>query len=411
MSYADQLRAALSESDWAFLRHIAALTERLSQPLFLVGGPVRDCLLRRAVSDLDLTTEGDALALARTVAHEWGGTWKSFDRFGTTKVYLPGRALPIDIATTRTETYAQPGALPQVAPGSIHADLIRRDFTINAMALRLDGAYLGGLIDQFGGLIDLRNGVLRVLHPQSFNDDPTRILRGLRFEQRFSFVFAPETQALIPAALSVLAQLSGDRLRHEMELLFRETQPLRALQRMQATGALACIDPALTCDEWLAARFTTHAAPFDRFICWAWLTCRLDAASLTRFSQRVNLTRADAVDLAQVKAVRDAAEPIGALTRRSAIYRAVHAYHDRALRAALTVVDQAETQHNLALYLNELCEIKPVIDGDRLQALGMPSGPEMGRLLAQLHDAWLDGEIVTPRQAEDYARQVMKRKG
>lgn len=411
MSYADLLRAALTEPDWVSLQHIAALADQLNMPLYLVGGPVRDCLLHRSVTDLDLTTEGDALTLARAVAHELGGAWKKFDRFGTAKVYLPGRELPIDLATTRTETYAHPGALPQVTPDRIHADLIRRDFTLNAMAIRLDGPHLGELLDQFGGLADIRNGVLRVLHPRSFNDDPTRVLRGVRFEQRFGFVFAPETQALIPAALPVIDQISGDRLRHEMELLFSEMQPLKALLRLQDSGVLSHIDPALICDEWIAARFTAQAAPFDRFTCWAWLTCRLDSASLTRFSQRVNLTRADAIDVAQVKAVRDAAETIGALTRRSAIYRALQDYHERALRAVLTAIDQPAAQRNLVLYLNELRDLKPAIDGHDLQAWGVPPGPEIGRLLEQLHDAWLDGDIVTPQQAEDFARQKLGRKG
>ena len=131
--------------------------------------------------------------------------------------------------------------------------------------------------------------------------------------------------------------------------------------------------------------------------------------SLTRLSQRVNLTRDDAVDLAQVRAVRDAAEPIGLLTRRSAIYRALQDYHERALRAALTVADQPAALRNLALHLNELRDIKPVIDGHRLQQLGLSPGPELGRLLEQLHDAWLDGEIATPQQADEYARQVAAR--
>ena len=119
MSYVDHLRAALSEPDWILMQRLAGLATRAGTSLYMVGGPVRDCLLRRAVIDLDLTTEGDALMLARNAARELGGAWKKFDRFGTAKLTLPERDSPIDLATTRTETYAYPGALPDVTRGTI----------------------------------------------------------------------------------------------------------------------------------------------------------------------------------------------------------------------------------------------------------------------------------------------------
>ena len=165
MSYAELLRAALAEPDWSILQRLAEIAARLEMSLYIVGGPVRDCLLRRTVTDLDLTTEGDALTLARTAAHELGGAWKKFERFGTAKLFFPGRSrfAPIDLATTRTETYAHPGALPDVTRGTIHTDLVRRDFTFNALAIRLDGEHQGELIDLHDGEQDLRQGLLRVL--------------------------------------------------------------------------------------------------------------------------------------------------------------------------------------------------------------------------------------------------------
>ncbi len=413
MSYAEPLRAALAEPDWSILQRLAEIAVRLEMSLYIVGGPVRDCLLRRTVTDFDLTTEGDALTLARIAARDLGGAWKKFERFGTAKLYFPGRAhfAPIDVATTRTETYAHPGALPEVTRGTIHTDLVRRDFTFNALAIRLDGDHQGELIDRHNGEQDLRQGLLRVLHAHSFEDDPTRLLRGARFEQRFSFAFADDTLQLIPPALSALDHISGDRIRHELELIFGEAQPVKPLLRLHELGVLSQIDPAFVIDDWIATRFQTQAAPFDRFTCWTWLTCRLTEPSLTRFSQRVNLTRADAVDVAQVKAVRDAQETIGMLKRRSEIYRALAAYSNRALRAALTVIDWPAAQQNIGLYLNELRGVKPALDGHQLQALGAPRGPALGRLLEQLHRAVLDGSITTPQQEEDYARQLIAREG
>jgi tRNA nucleotidyltransferase (CCA-adding enzyme) len=411
MSYVDHLRAALAEPNWLLLQRLAEIAARAGMSLYIVGGPVRDCLLRRAVTDLDLTTEGEALALARIMARELGGAWQKFDRFGTAKLILPGRQSPIDLATTRTETYAHPGALPDVTHGTIETDLIRRDFTINAMAIRLDGAQQGTLIDLHGGESDLYSGQLRVLHARSFEDDPTRLLRGARFEQRFSFSFAFDTERLIASSLPMLDRVSGDRIRHELELIFRETQPVKALTRLDELGVLPQIDRELHVDDWLADRFQSQPAPFDPFVCWVWLTCRLSASSLTRLSQRVNLARADAVDLGQVRDVRDAAETIGRLNSRSRIYRALAAYHERALRAAVTVIDQAAARAAVLLYLNELREVKPALDGTRLQQLGVPRGPEIGRILAEVQTALLDGVIATPEQEEEFARRCIAPEG
>jgi len=418
MSYVDHLRAALVEPDWLTLQRLAEIATQAGTSLYMVGGPVRDCLLRRAVTDLDLTTEGDALTLARRAARVLGGAWKKFDRFGTAKLILPGRDNPIDLATTRTETYARPGALPDVTRGTIETDLIRRDFTINALAIRLDGEQPGKLIDLHGGEADLHSGTLRVLHERSFEDDPTRLFRGVRFEQRFNFAFAEDTRQLIAPALPVIDQISGDRIRHELELIFCETQPLKALARLDELGILRQIDPELRVDEWIAERFQSQAAPPERsveetkddsFTCWVWLTCRLSEGSLTRFSQRVNLARAEAIDLAQVRALRDAAETIGRLDTRSGIYRALTPYHDRALRAALTVIDQPAAQALIVLYLNELREMKPTLDGTRLQELGVSPGPLIGRILAEVQLAVLDGVIATPQQEEEYAQQIIAR--
>ena len=132
---------------------------------------------------------------------------------------------------------------------------------------------------------------------------------------------------------------------------------------------------------------------------------------MTRFSQRVNLARADAVDLAQVQAVRDAAETIGRLNSRSRIYRTLVEYHERSLRVALTVIDQAEARVALLLYLNELREVKPALDGTRLQEMGVPRGPQIGRILAEVHTALLDGRIATPEQEKEYAQQIIVREG
>lgn len=201
----------------AALRHahpeLEVVRREAQEPVYLVGGAVRDLLLGRPRADVDLVVEGDAAALAARL----GGAEKEHERFGTVKVEVEGHE--VDIATARTETYPEPGALPVVAPGeSLEADLARRDFTINAMAIPLDGE--ARLIDPHGGREDLRRGLLRVLHDGSFVDDPTRAVRAARYASRYGFTLEPETDRLLRRA--DLTTVSADRRRAELERLAAE---------------------------------------------------------------------------------------------------------------------------------------------------------------------------------------------
>jgi tRNA nucleotidyltransferase (CCA-adding enzyme) len=205
----EDLAAALRQAH----PELAAVQREAREPVYLVGGAVRDLLLRRPRADVDLVVEGDAAALAERL----GGAEQQHERFGTVKVELDGHEL--DLASARTETYPQPGALPVVAPAeSIEADLARRDFTINAMAIPL--AEEPRLIDPHGGREDLRRGLLRVLHGASFEDDPTRAVRAARYASRYGFTLEPETDSLLREA--DLATVSADRRRAELERLAAE---------------------------------------------------------------------------------------------------------------------------------------------------------------------------------------------
>ncbi len=407
MSYAARLQAALAEPDRMLLYRIAAMATRLSVPLYLVGGPVRDCLLGGKIVDFDLTTEGDAIALAQSLAREFNGDLKTHDRFGTAKVILPERA--IDLAMTRTETYAYPGALPDVARGTIATDLIRRDFTINAMALRLDGDYFGELVDGHGGQRDLENKLIRVLHDRSFHDDPTRLFRAARFEQRFDFAVEADTLKLIPSALPVIDQVSGDRLRHELELLFREARPDKPLARLAEWGVLRQIDRDFVWDDWTQSHFQSRTAPFERFTGWAWLLARRSPEALTRIVERLNLSRDDALDLGQINELLNAQPWIAQLERSSAVYRELVRYHDRALQTAMTLVDEDRARRNIDRFLGQLRQVKVTIDGAQLQALGLKPGPALGQVLDALRDAKLDGIISTPQQEAALARELIRR--
>jgi tRNA nucleotidyltransferase (CCA-adding enzyme) len=215
----------------AALRHahpeLEAVREVATEPAYLVGGAVRDLLLGRPRADVDLVVEGDAAALAARL----GGAIAEHDRFGTVKVEVGGHEL--DIASARTETYPEPGALPVVAPAEdIEVDLGRRDFTINAMAVPLAGERQ--VIDPYGGRKDLERGILRVLHPRSFEDDPTRALRAARYAARFNFELEPETEELLRKA--DLTTVSADRRRAELERLAAEGSACQGFERLDEWG-------------------------------------------------------------------------------------------------------------------------------------------------------------------------------
>ena len=406
MSYAERLRAALSPADLAVVARLARLAALRHTALYLVGGPVRDCLLGRQVIDLDMAVEGEAIDLARALMAEAGGQLTVHTRFGTAKWLAPDRTRSIDLAMTRTETYARPGALPDVTRGTIATDLIRRDFTMNALALRLDGDHFGELIDLYGGERDLQAGIVRVLHPRSFIDDPTRLFRAARFEQRFNWQVASETLALIPDALPVIDQISGDRLRHEIEWLFREPQPDRPLRRLDEWGVLRQIDPALGVDVRSGARLSR---PVEAFLGWAYWLAELPVADVRRIALRLNLRREDAIDLEQVAGLVAAADSIGVAEAASAVYRLLAPYHDRALQTAADIIEHEQARHNIKRYLDEWQNVRPELDGTQLQSLGVPAGPALGRLLRELTAARLDGIVTTQQAEEDYARRWLAR--
>lgn len=207
---------------------IARVRDTANLPVYLVGGAIRDALADFQVDDVDLVIEGDPVPLARSLDPHG----KVNERFGTVNLLIEGH--PVDLATARTETYARPGALPEVTPGSLRDDLIRRDFTINAMAIGIEED--SELIDPFGGIADLESGVLRVLHDQSFEDDPTRALRAARYAARFGFDLEPKTAELM--LNTNLATISRERVENELRLIALEDNALEALRLTRAWGLI-----------------------------------------------------------------------------------------------------------------------------------------------------------------------------
>lgn len=254
----EHMQRSLPGDVQALLRSISRTAEAGDFGVFLVGGVVRDLLLGVPNLDLDIVVEGEGIEFARRLSRDLKGRVRSHRKFGTAVVILPnGRR--IDVATARTEFYEYPAALPTVEMSSVRQDLYRRDFTINAMAIALSGERFGELLDFFGGLRDLQRRQVRILHNLSFVEDPTRIFRAVRFEQRYGFMLESQTEMLARRAIEmeVVGKLTNARVRDELIDIFAEPHPLplRAVERLEDLGALRSLHPDLAVSEAMRARY------------------------------------------------------------------------------------------------------------------------------------------------------------
>ncbi|MHB0856212.1 MAG: CBS domain-containing protein [Anaerolineae bacterium] len=400
--------------------------------LYIVGGFVRDLLLGAPTLDLDIVVEGDAIHLARHLAQQLGGRVRSHSRFGTAKIILEGEAaegLPpsLDLVTARTEFYESPTVLPQVERSSIKQDLYRRDFTINTMAICLDRDRYGVLLDYYGGERDIREGKIRVLHNLSFVEDPTRILRAVRFEQRLGFSIEERTAELIDDALELLDHVSGERLRHELTLILNEAQPENALERLARMGALVPIHPAIRFGRETALlfarlrqRFAEQPAaegegtagssqaqpeeaeedrPPDREALGraylALVSSAMSAEEVASFSERLRLPESDAHLLYEVLRLRESLGDLQASAMLpSGIYRLLHPYSREARFVLSVLADSRVVRQRLAFYEKELIHVRPSVDGHYLRSLGVPPGPIYNEILGRVRDALLDKQVT-----------------
>ena len=374
--------------------------------LYLVGGSVRDLLLGKSIHDLDLVTEGEANRLASSLAEELGGSLKIHGRFGTATVELDG--LRLDFSTARRETYPHPGALPQVEPSGMEDDLWRRDFSINAMALCLTGDYENSLLDPTGGQTDLKHRIVRVLHPASFADDPTRMFRAVRYEQRLGFTIAPDTQDHLHGALdgNALATVSGDRIRRELELLLLEDHPIPALQRAEFMGLLRAVQPGLTARLLPSLDNTRPNSPMVHL---GALACSLSQKQADALVARLNMPNEWASVVRDTVAIVKSLDALDSEDcRPSDVVEMLKALHPCALEAVQHTCGRQLAGHHIGRYLSEWRHTAPRLNGGDLQRLGIPPGPDTGRILKELGRARLDGLVSSQEEEIALVRGMME---
>lgn len=410
MNLARQIEQCLPQQFLELVKDISKQATGRGQKVYLVGGIVRDMLLGYPNFDIDLVVEGEAIKLAEQVAETSKARLLAHRRFGTAKLKYDNFTL--DLATARKETYAKPGALPAVISGTLEDDLYRRDFSINAMAVSLASNDYGELVDPYSGRSDLEHRLIRILHPKSFSDDATRILRGVCYEQRFGFEFEAETARLFERDIPMLDTISGDRIRHELEHIFEEKLPELVIKRLGELGVLSRISPPLGGDGWIAKNFN-KARSLNKFtqlpsLYFCLLIYSFNETELGQIIDRLNMP----VKLSQ--AMRDT---LGLKTRLSLldksslkpsdIYYLLQDYEPMAIQANDIASESTIIQHRLQLFLNKLRYVRTSIDGEKLKELGISAGPEMGKVLRILHKAKLDGEV---RTSEDEKKLVISLK-
>jgi tRNA nucleotidyltransferase (CCA-adding enzyme) len=408
----DKLESSLPSDALGFVRRAAAMANCQNWPLYLVGGAGRDSLLGEKCNDIDLTVEGDAIALAKKLADAECRV-ELHPRFGTAKLALPN-GVTIDITSARQETYARPGALPTVSPGSLRDDLFRRDFTVNAMAVSLDAEHYGELIDIYGGLSDLNQKLIRVLHDKSFIDDATRIWRAIRYSQRLGFTIEARTLTLLRRDIDCLDTISGDRIRYELECVFGEDFPEKTLVRAGELGVLPKLSSNLKADGVLEMRFERARAlypqsrpPFALYL--ALLAYSLDAPEMERLISYLRLDKKTQRVLRAAGELREKAASLGEPSLSPAgVYRLLQGGDPLAMQAVYVESSDAAIRRRIDFYDVALSKVKPLLSGKDLQKMGVPEGPEIKAVLERLLDAKLNGEAADGEDEERMVREWLK---
>lgn len=425
----------LSRERLSLLRELGILADERGVSLYLVGGVVRDLLLRRENWDLDLTLEGDGIAFARLVADRYRAGLAVFERFATARLVLPNR-LKIDIASTRRESYVKPAALPDVASASLREDLYRRDFTINAMAIQLNPATFGELHDPYGGQRDLKAKTIRVLHEASFLDDPTRIFRAIRFTQRFGFSLEPSTRGLLEeaAATNLIQQLSGPRLCNEILLLLGERDPRKPIKCLAFLRLLRFLHPRLRYtnkDEriiavlpralaWWKKQCPDHVVERPLVYLMALLS-KAGPAVLRSVTQRLQLSSL------QSKTVEWAGRKTDRLVlalehpkdmRPAQVYRLLAGLPDDALVLLVAkglAMRKGGGVHRLTRRLSRFLKhdrlATTILRGEDLKRLGLEPGPQFKTILDRLLDARLNGRVRTESDERAFVHRVAQKPG
>ena len=408
------------------LQDVGVVADVMGVSAYVVGGFVRDLLLGVENYDIDIVIEGDGIAFAGNFASRAGARIRSHHRFGTAVIIFPD-GFKVDAATARTEYYEYPTALPKVELSSIKKDLYRRDFTINTLAIKLNKKDFGYLTDFFGGQRDIKDKTIRVLHNLSFIEDPTRIYRAIRFEQRFGFKIARHTQNLIRSAVNIdlFHRLSGKRLFTELLLLLSEDEPAKPIARLAEFDLLRFIHPSLQWDD----NSTTLFQRINDALAWykllflgkrydAWkvyflgLIDRLPLNATEDMCHRLEIKERLLNDILTAK--KETSPLLQRLYRMrlvkpGRIYKLLRGYNQEHLLYLLAKAEKEDVKKNISLFLSHLQDVRLSITGKDIAQLGVKPGPLYGKVMEKTLNAKLDGLVKTNEEELEFAEKLLLR--
>lgn len=403
------------------LKLAGVVADDLGFQAYIVGGSVRDLLRGEANLDIDIVVEVDGIAFAHALGKKLNARVKSHKRFGTAVVVTDD--FKFDVATSRTEYYESPAALPTVETSSIKKDLYRRDFTINTMAIKLNPDRFGQLFDFFGGQRDIKEKTIRILHNLSFIEDPTRAFRAIRFSERFGFKISKHTINLIKTAvrINLFDKLSGARMYDELNLLFLETEPISAIRRLEELNLLQFIHRHLKVTKALEDTFKSIQETYTWFKL-LFFEEEINKSHLFLMSLIEELTlpeRKEALQRLQVppKASREMLDGIEhsqtALTKlqhasQREIYYILSPLNVQAVLFTMAKAQRKEQKKAVSLFLTTLRKIRPELKGEDLQKMGYNPGPFYKKIFTAILDARLERQVKSRENEIDFVRERFK---
>lgn len=387
-------------------REIASNTSEIEQ-ICVVGGVVRDLVIDREPGDIDLTVVGDAEQFAVALAERLSALAPRASQFSTFKI-PPSDASDtpeIDVVLARSETYESPAALPTISPSSIEEDLLRRDFTLNSMAISLRDSDFGNLIDPSGGFADVIRKQIKIHHPDSFEDDPTRLFRAVRYAIRLGYKYEKATLTAFVNSLEKVDLLSGTRVRNELLSIFGESQAGDILREMEVRDLIAAISPALRINSRSIERFDQLPSNASLITRLSVLTFGMNADEAKIASDRMEGGQewqdgiVGMAKLGEIASVLDQES-----LKNSEIVDILNGIHPDTIAAYILVGPPLPRRSRMSVYLDELRNISPEINGGDLIEIGVPQGPVMGKLLDLARRERLDGNVTTKAEELELVR-------
>jgi tRNA nucleotidyltransferase (CCA-adding enzyme) len=391
------------------LESLSLQASRMDVRIYLVGGVVRDLMLGEEISDLDIVVESDAIAFAHKFADIHKKEFKKHHTFGTATVFFDNHH--IDFVTARSETYSSFGALPKVKPALLREDLLRRDFTINAMAISLNRSDYGKLVDYYGGEEDLKNGLIRVLHNDSFMDDPTRMLRAIRFEQRFLFKLEKRTLTLVKEAIgkNAFSLVNPHRLREEFFLILKEKTPSRYIKRLHELKILPLIGINIKLDKndfrifteierainSYKSRFKSHRALEEWLIYLMAILYKIKRSDAAKFLDIFGLRKGEKI---RVLSLYDNIDKVRLLDRKvlpHVIYKTLNPLSFESIIFFYAYCKKTRIRKNIEIFLDKLIGIRLRLKGEDLRRLGFKPPTLYGKLFEKLLYAKIDKGFKT----------------